>query len=67
MICIADREGKKIECLRAGLVSPKFSGQTVKVVTDVGRVYAIAKDGDQLVAVSGQEFLRSSRVNNSSR
>jgi len=54
IICIANREGKKVECLGAGLKSPQFLGQTSSIISDLGRVYAIAGRGTALVAVNGQ-------------
>ena len=52
-ICIANREGKTVECLGAGLHSPEFLGQTSNSISDIGRVYAIAARGTALLAVNG--------------
>jgi len=54
ILCIADREGKKVECVGAGLRSPQFLGQTSTIVPHLGRVFAIAGRGTALLAVNGQ-------------
>ena len=54
IVCIANREGKKVECLGAGLHSPQFLGQSSSVVSDLGRVFAIAGRGTALLAVNGK-------------
>ena len=62
MLCIADREGKKVECLGAGLKSPKFLGKSLNSISNLGRVYAIAGRGETLIAVNGQGFLKNPQV-----
>ena len=63
MLCVADREGKKVECFNAGLRSPKFLGRSMNIIPNLGRVYAIAGRGEgKLVAVNGKEFLKSAQV-----
>ena len=52
MLCVANREGQEVSCMRAGLdSSPHFGGRDVtgSEVTNyknMGRVYAIAEKGD---------------------
>jgi len=58
MLCIADREGQQVECLSAGIRSPKFLGQSLSSISNLGRVYAIAGRGDTLIAVNGQGFFK---------
>ena len=55
MLCVADREGKKVECLNAGLKSPKFLGRSMNIISNLGRVYAIAGKEGRLVALNGQK------------
>ena len=50
VLCLSDREGNRIDCIRAGLDSKKpadqdETGQTVVSYTGVGRTYAIAAKG----------------------
>ena len=54
MLCIADREGKKIDCVRAGLRYPQFLGQVSSSIQEIGRVYGLAGRGSALIAVSGK-------------
>jgi len=53
-LCIANREGKTVECLGAGLQSPQSLGKTSNSISDLGRVYAITGHGDALLAVNGE-------------
>ena len=62
MLCVADREGKKVECFNAGLKSPRFLGRSMNIIPNLGRVYAIAGREGRLVAVNGKEFLKSAQV-----
>ena len=62
MLCIADREGQQVECLSAGIRSPKFLGQSLSSISNLGRVYAIAGRGDTLIAVNGQGFFKNPQV-----
>ena len=52
MLCVADREGKKVECLNAGLKFPKFLGRSMNIISNLGRVYAIAGREGRLVRAS---------------
>jgi len=54
LLCIADREGKQIECVGAGLRSPQFRGQSSSKLTGLGRIYGIAGRGTALLAVNGK-------------
>ena len=54
VLCLSDHEGRKVDCLRAGLVLAKRADQDetgIKVVsyTGVGRTYAIAAKGKRNV------------------
>ena len=64
ILCVADREGKKVECLGAGIKYPENLGQTSGIIEDLGYVYAIAGRGSSLIAVGYQESseVRSPRV-----
>jgi len=53
-VCVADREGKKIDCVGAGLRSPQFMGQVSSRIDKVGRVYGITGRGSALLAVNGK-------------
>lgn len=58
VLCIADREGGRVECVVAGLHSPQLTGQLVVMLDknsledDLGRVFAIAGKGTALLAVT---------------
>jgi len=54
LVCVANREGKTVECVGAGLHSPQFLGQSSSVIQNLGRVYAIAGRGAALLAVTVQ-------------
>jgi len=54
ILCIADREGKKVECVGAGLRAPQFRGQSATVLPGLGRVYGLAGRGTALIAVNGR-------------
>jgi peptidylamidoglycolate lyase len=54
LLCIADREGKQVECVGAGLRAPQFRGQSSTKLSGLGRVYGIAGRGTALIAVSGK-------------
>jgi len=54
ILCVADREGKKVECIGAGLRAPQFRGQSANILPGLGRVFAIAGRGTALIAVNGQ-------------
>ena len=55
VLCVADREGRKIDCMGAGLRLPQFRGEISTTVRDVGRVYGLAGRGTALLAVSAGE------------
>ena len=61
-MCVADREGGRISCVRAGLHSPQLSGQLVanldknSLGEDLGRVFAVAGKGTALLAVTTPSF-----------
>lgn len=60
VLCIANREGEKIECVKAGLHSPQLTGQRLAVLdraslgAPLGRMFAITGRGTALLAVNGQ-------------
>jgi len=54
MLCVADREGRQVECVGAGLRAPQFRGQTSAKLSGLGRIYGIAGRGTALLAVSGK-------------
>ncbi len=52
VLCVADREGWKVDCINAGLQKPRHAnrddtGKLVHSYTDVGRPYAIGSKGKQ--------------------
>jgi peptidylamidoglycolate lyase len=54
ILCVVDREGKKVECIGAGLRAPQFRGQSSTVLPGLGRVFGIAGRGTALIAVNGR-------------
>jgi len=54
VLCVADREGKKIDCVGAGLRFPQFLGQISSTIPGIGRVYGLAGRGSALLAVTGK-------------
>jgi len=54
VLCVADREGKRVECLGAGIKSPQLFGEKVTVIPNLGRVFALASRGTALLAVNGR-------------
>jgi len=54
VLCVADREGKKIDCVGAGLRYPQFMGQVSTTLQGVGRVYGLAGRGSALISVNGK-------------
>merc|ERR1711962_1180894 len=54
LLCIADREGKQVECVGAGLRAPQFFGQSSTKLSGLGRVFGIAARGTALIAVNGK-------------
>ncbi|OXA58670.1 peptidyl-alpha-hydroxyglycine alpha-amidating lyase 2 [Folsomia candida] len=55
VLCIADREHRRILCINAGLQNPQQFGQIVSVTNgvDVGRVFGITYAKGRLYAVNG--------------
>jgi len=58
VLCVADREGRRLDCLHAGLGQPlradqDETGQAVISYSGVGRPYAIAAKGTAVLSVSG--------------
>ena len=51
VLCVADREGLKVDCLGAGLRLPQFRGSLSSSIRDLGRVYGLAGRGSAMVAV----------------
>ena len=51
VLCVADREGQKVDCLGAGLRLPQFRGSLSSSIRDLGRVYGLAGRGSAMVAV----------------
>lgn len=58
-LCVADREGGRVECIKAGISKPLHvnraddTGKSVAVYTDnIGRPYAIAAKGTALLVVN---------------
>jgi len=51
VLCVADREGQKVDCVGAGLRLAQFRGSVSTTVRDVGRVYGLAGRGTALLAV----------------
>ena len=50
MLCVANREGQRVDCMRAGIERPLYAnrdetGQKVTTYKGVGRVYAIDGKG----------------------
>ena len=54
VLCVADREGKKIDCVGAGLRFPQFLGQVSSSIPGIGRVFGLAGRGSALLAVTGK-------------
>jgi len=52
VLCIADREGMKIDCVGAGLRLPQFRGEISTRVRDIGRVFGLTGRGTALLAVA---------------
>ena len=57
VLCVADREGQKIDCLRAGLTEDGEDNEEVVAYTGLGKPYAIAARGSAIFAVTdGGQF-----------
>jgi len=54
VLCVADREGQKVECMGAGLKSPQLFGEKVTEIKNLGRVFAVASRGTALLTVNGR-------------
>jgi len=52
-LCIADREGGRVDCVGAGLNHPQFLGSKIVEADNLGRVFGIAGRGSALLAVTG--------------
>ena len=55
-MCVADREGKKVDCVGAGLRFPQFLGQVSSSIPGIGRVFGLAGRGSALLAVTGRGY-----------
>lgn len=63
VLCVANREGQRIDCMRAGIERPLYAnkdetGQKVTTYNGVGRVYAIEGKGTALLSMSGSPNIR---------
>ena len=63
VLCVADREGGRLDCLRAGLTQPAMAdrdetGLAVISYAGVGRPYAIAAKGTAVLSVSGGDPIK---------
>jgi peptidylamidoglycolate lyase len=64
VLCVSDREGGKVDCVKAGLKHPRMqadrdeTGMDVISYTGIGRSYAIAPKGTALLSVSGAPRVR---------
>lgn len=63
VLCVANREGQRVDCLKAGLGRPLYAnrdetGQKITSYNGVGRVYAIAAKGTALLTMSGSPNIR---------
>ena len=62
VLCVANREGLKIDCMKAGIERPLYAnrdetGQKVTTYTGVGRPYAIDGKGIQNIYELTLNFL----------
>lgn len=59
VLCVADREGERIQCVMAGLAAPQLTGSLIETLDAIslkqrlGRMFAIAGRGTALLAVNG--------------
>ena len=63
VLCIADREGGRVDCVKAGLERPLYAnrdetGEKIISYPGIGRVYAIAGKGTALLTISGEPNIR---------
>ena len=63
VLCIADREGQRVDCVKAGLQLPLYANQDetgMKITSypNIGRVYAVAGKGTALLALTGQPAVK---------
>lgn len=70
-LCLSDREGQKIDCIRAGLNLPKVAdldetGKEVVTYTGVGRSFAVAVKGSTILSVSGSPNVRGITIDTAS-
>ena len=62
VLCVANREGQKIDCMKAGIDRPLYAnrdetGQKVTTYKGVGRPYAIDGKGETNISNPNQTFL----------
>ena len=50
---MADREGRRVDCVGAGIRSPQFRGSRTAQLPGLGRVFGLAGRGTALLAVTG--------------
>jgi len=53
VLCVADREGRRADCVGAGIRSPQFRGSRTAQLPGLGRVFGLAGRGTALLAVTG--------------
>ena len=58
MLCVANREGERIDCMKAGIERPLYAnrdetGQKVTSYTGVGRPFAIDAKGNNILVFIG--------------
>jgi peptidylamidoglycolate lyase len=63
LICVADREGRRVACYTAGLNGSQAGKLIIDLRNQIGRVYAIEHLGDILFAVNGPNDDDASRPN----
>jgi len=71
VLCVANREGQKIDCMKAGIERPLYAnrdetGQKVTTYTGVGRPYAIDGKGTALLTMSGSPNIRGLTIDTAS-
>lgn len=71
VLCVANREGQRVDCLRAGIDRPLYAnrdetGQKVTTYNGVGRVYAIEGKGTALLTMSGSPNVRGLTIDTAS-
>lgn len=71
VLCVANREGQKIDCMKAGIERPLYAnrdetGQKVTTYKGVGRPYAIDGKGTALLTMSGSPNIRGLTIDTAS-